>query len=229
MAERQALLLLCGIGEDEAVWAPLMSRLDGIANCRPMVATGDSIDAMAVDILARAEGRVAVAGHSLGGYVAMAAQRAAPARVARLALLNSSALPDDAATRQNRRRLIARAARDGFPTMVRAMVPALVAAQDRAATSDAEAMLLRTGEERFAREQRAAMTRPDARQALAAINIPVLVIGAARDQVVAPARSHEIAAAVAGATLVMLPDAGHLAPIEAPGAIAAAMRAWLAR
>ncbi|MDO7842293.1 alpha/beta fold hydrolase [Sphingomonas immobilis] len=224
MADRQPLVLLSGVGGDEAVWEPLVRALADVADCRPMVAAGDSIAAMADDILARCDGPFALAGHSLGGYVALAIQRAAPARVTRLALLNTSAQADDADARANREKVIARIARDGFDAVVRLMAPATTASP----MAEAAAMLLRSGGERFVREQRAAMTRPDALPGLSALAVPLLVVGSARDAIIPAARSVEIADAVPGATLVMLPDAGHLAPLEAPAAVAAAMRAWLA-
>lgn len=225
MADRQALVLICGIGEDEATWEPVVAALGEIADCLPMVAGGDSIEAMADDILARIDGNFAVAGHSLGGYVALCLQRIAPDRVTRLALLNTSARPDDAATAANRRKLIARIARDGYPAVVRAITPMLSA---KPSPAEAATMLLRTGETRFVREQRAAMLRPDARPALAAITVPLLVIGGARDQVIPVARSVEIATAVPGATLVTLPGSGHMSPVEAPAAVAMALLDWLA-
>lgn len=223
MAERQTLVLLCGIGEDEQVWAPVAAALADIADCRPMVAEGESIAAMAADVVARTRGPIAVVGHSLGGYVAMAVQRAAPERVTRLALLNTSALPEDATALTGRGKLIDRIARDGFAEVVRLIAPAL-----GNASIDTMAMLLRTGPNRFVRDQRAAMTRPDARAGLAAIAVPLLVIGGAQDAVIPAARSAEIAAIVPGAALVILPDAGHVSPLEAPVPVADALCDWLA-
>lgn len=223
MADRQRLVLICGIGEDEALWHPVMVALGDIADCLPMIAGGDSIEAMADDILARIKGSFAVAGHSLGGYVALRLQHIAPGRVTRLSLLNTSARPDDPATGAKRLKLIERIMRDGYVAMVQAISPALSAQPSPAVV----AMMLRTGETRFVREQRAVMHRPDARPTLAAITVPLLVIGAAFDHVIPVSGSIEIAAAVLGSTLITLPGCGHMSPLEAPAAVAAALRDWL--
>lgn len=225
MAERQTLLLLCGIGEDEAVWVEVAEALANVAEIHPIIPDGDSVEAMAADILAQFDGPLAVAGHSLGGYVALAMQRAAPARVERIALLNSSARPDDRQARIARQALIDRVGRDGFETVVALLARTLAALPT---AINPAAMLLRNGEARFVRQQRAAMARPDARPGLYGVAIPMLVMGAGRDRIVPHDRSAEIAAIVPGARLILLPESGHLSPIEASAAVAAAMRAWLA-
>ncbi|MET0370381.1 MAG: alpha/beta fold hydrolase [Sphingobium sp.] len=226
MADRQTLLLLCGIGEDEAIWTLVADALAASADCHALVPRGDGIEPMALDVLARFGGPIAVAGHSLGGYVAMAMQRAAPARITRIALLNSSARPEDEAARSARLAAIDRIGAIGFVPVARRMAAALAALPT---AIDPAAMLLRGGAERFVREQHAAIGRPDARTGLAGLAIPLLVVGGGQDRIVPPDRSVEIAAAVPHADLVLLPDCGHLSPVEAPDAVITAMRGWLAR
>jgi pimeloyl-ACP methyl ester carboxylesterase len=89
-------------------------------------------------------------------------------------------------------------------------------------------MLQRAGRDRFVREQRAAMARPDGRPALAAARVPVLAIGSYGDRIVAPTRSEKIAEIAPDAKLVMLDRSGHLSPLDEPQAVAAATRRWLA-
>jgi pimeloyl-ACP methyl ester carboxylesterase len=227
MADRQTLILLCGIAGDAESWAEVATLLRDAADCRIMVATGDGIAAMADDILSRTTGAIAVAGHSLGGYVALAVQRADPARVTRLALVNSSAAPDDDDARAGRLKAIEAVEARGYPAIVARLAPALLHSDSQIDLARVQPMLLRAGPARFVSEQRAAMNRPDARPALAALQIPVLVIGAEGDRIVSPARSVEIATAVTGATLVMLTASGHLSPMEEPARVADALRLWL--
>src|SRR4051794_31005612 len=54
----------------------------------------DTMDAIAGRILAAAPPRFALLGLSMGGYIALTIMRMAPERVARLALLDTSARPD---------------------------------------------------------------------------------------------------------------------------------------
>lgn len=225
MGDRPSLMLLCGVGEDEAIWTPVAKALADVADCRSFVGQGNSVEAMAADLLARTEGPIAIAGHSLGGYVALAVHRAAPERVTRLALINSTAAPDDDRARSGRQKLIDLIGRDGFPAVIRRLVPGLAALP---VAMDPAAMLARAGENRFVRDLRVAMHRPDGRAGLAAISVPLLVIGGERDTIVPVEHSIEIADAVTHANLLILPDSGHLAPVEAPAAVVDALRDWLA-
>lgn len=220
-------MLLCGIAGDTESWSDVAALLEGDADCRIMVATGDSIAAMADDILARTTGPIAVAGHSLGGYVALAVQRADPTRVTRLALINSSAAPDDVDARAARLQTIEAVKTRGYEAVVRRLAPALPFAASDFDLVRVEAMLLRAGADRFVREQRAAMVRPDARPALSSARIPVLAIGAEADRIVDPARSIEIAETAPAATLVMLTASGHLSPMEEPVRVSVPLRSWL--
>jgi pimeloyl-ACP methyl ester carboxylesterase len=231
VADLAALVLLCGIGEDEEVWADVAALLADEAACAILLPQGDSIGAMADDVLARAPARFAIAGHSMGGYVALAVQHAAPDRVTRLALLNSSPDPEDEAARGARERLIESIEADGYAAVVRRLARALVhpdMRDDAPRTARIEAMLQRAGRDRFVREQRAAMARPNGRPALAAARVPMLAIGSYGDRIVAPMHSEEIAATASDAVLVMLDRSGHLSPLDEPQAVAAAMRRWLA-
>jgi pimeloyl-ACP methyl ester carboxylesterase len=227
MADRQTLILLCGIAGDTDSWSEVATLLGQDAECRILVATGDSIAAMADDILARTPGPIAVAGHSLGGYGALAPPRAAPGRVTRLALVNSSAAPDNDDARAARLKTIEAVASRGYEAIIRQLTPALAHPDSRIDPTRVQAMLSRAGPTRFIREQYAAMDRPDARPALRLVDLPVVVIGAEADRIIAPARSIEIAEIAPGATLVMLAASGHLSPMEQPALVGDAMGKWL--
>lgn len=222
------VLLICGIGSDEDSWRDQLRALAADRPCHASVAEGDTIDAMAADVLARAPARFAIAGHSLGGYVALAVQRIAPERVSHLALVNTSALPDTDDQSAKRRKLIAVCEAKSYAFVAQALART-VGASDTELVDRYLAMLLRAGQQRFVRDQTAAMTRPDARPALASIACPTLVIGSSGDPVVAPEASRDIAAGVAGARLLMIESDSHAAPMAAPTLVTAALQEWLAQ
>lgn len=220
MSGSEPLLLLPGIGSDGSAWGEMPAG-------QVMMSGADSIDAMADDILARAPDRFALAGSSLGGYVALAIARRVPERVARLALVSTSAMPDTEANRAVRDKMIAAALRD-YERLIGAMLPGMVhPGALPGLAGDLSAMLRRAGPDNFARQQRAAAARPDARPALAAIRVPTLVLAGEDDQIVPPARSIELADAIPGARLVLLGRCGHIPARERPEETRAAMLEWL--
>ena len=77
------------------------------------------------------------------------------------------------------------------------------------------------------RQQRAIMTRPDRRPQLASIRCPTLVLVGDGDELTPPMLSEEIAAGIAGARLVRVPDCGHLSTLERPQAVNEALVEWL--
>jgi pimeloyl-ACP methyl ester carboxylesterase len=89
------------------------------------------------------------------------------------------------------------------------------------------AMAEETGPEAFVRQQRAIMTRPDCRPQLGSIRCPTLVLVGDGDELTPPMLSEEIAAGIAGARLVRVPDCGHLSTLERPQAVNHALVEWL--
>src|SRR5512147_862041 len=113
------LLFLPGLLEDADAFEDQLLGLREAAACSTAELTrSDTIAALADDALAQAPaGRFALAGHSMGGYVALEILRRAPQRVDRLALLNTHARPDSPESAENRRRLMALAETD-FPGVI---------------------------------------------------------------------------------------------------------------
>ena len=90
------------------------------------------------------------------------------------------------------------------------------------------AMAQETGAEAFIRQQKAIMTRLDARPFLASIACPTLVLVGDGDALTPPSLSREIAAGIKDANLVVVPECGHLSTLERPDAVNAALAAWMA-
>jgi pimeloyl-ACP methyl ester carboxylesterase len=234
MTERSTLplLLLPGLTNDERVWRPVMTRLAGVADARFVELTAsDTMAGLAAAVLAGAPERFAVAGVSMGGYCALELFRQAPGRVLGMALVDTSARPDTAEGRAAREQQIARAETD-FAGVVAELVVKWVhptRLHDADVGEVARDMALDAGPARFARQQRAIMSRADSRPLLASIACPCVVVAGDADAVMPREIHEELAHGIAGAHLVMLPGAGHLAPLEAPGGVADALRGWLAR
>ena len=230
MPANEPLLLLPGLLCDRALWQYQVSALDEFA--RPAVADltrSDSIAGLARDVLAEAPERFALAGLSMGGYVAFEIMRQAPGRVARLALLDTQARADTEASRERRQALIRLSGRGQFKGVTPRLLPNLLH-PDHIVTPLADivtAMAERIGQAAFVRQQTAIMGRIDSRPGLAAIRVPTLVICGAEDLLTPPALAEEIAAGIPGADLLVVPHAGHLTPLEAPEAVNRAMIEWL--
>jgi pimeloyl-ACP methyl ester carboxylesterase len=190
----------------------------------------DSMAALADAVLADAPPRFALAGHSMGGYLAFEILRRAPSRVTRLALLDTSARPDTPEQTSNRRRVMALAAAGRFAEVNEELMPNYVHDDrrgDAALRTIITAMADDTGAEVFIRQENAIIGRADSRPTLATIDCPTLVLVGDADRATPPDRSQEIAAGIRGATLVVVPGSGHMTTIERPEAVTAALVAWM--
>lgn len=190
----------------------------------------DSIAAIARRILAGAPSRFAVAGLSMGGYIAFEILRQAPGRVAKLALLDTGPGDEVPERTAQRKPLIELARRGRIDEITEDQFPWLVHRKrhgDAALKAEVRAMNEETGAEAYIRQQQAIMARPDSRPGLKAITCPTLVLVGDDDRLTPPELSHEMAAAIPGARLVVVPESGHLSTMEQPQAVNAALVEWL--
>lgn len=227
------LVLVPGLLCDAALWHPILAPLAAVRTVVIVDVTQDeTIEAMAESVLDQAPpGRFAIAGLSMGGYVAMAVARKWAARVAGLAFLNTTARPDAPDRSDQRRQLIAMAKQGGFHRIPPLMLPSMVAPSRQADPSAGGVyleMAKRVGADAFIRQQSAIIHRADSRPGLAAIDCPTLVIAGTLDLLTPPPVMQEVARLIAGATYIEIAGCGHLAPLEAPTAVLAAFGTWLA-
>ena len=190
----------------------------------------DSIQAMAARLLREAPERFSLAGLSMGGYVALEVMRQASGRVARLALLDTSARPDTPEASQDRERLIALAQAGRWKDIASKLWPRLVhpsRQSDLALREIVDGMLQDTGSEAYVRQQRAIMGRADSRPLLPGIEIPTLVLAGEGDAITPPEVAREMAEMIEWASLVIVPDSGHLSSLEQPERVIQALRLWL--
>jgi pimeloyl-ACP methyl ester carboxylesterase len=194
-------------------------------------ARDDTIAAIAARLLAAAPARFALAGLSMGGYIALEAMRQAPERVTRLALLDTNAVGDTEERRETREKQIALSRGGRFGDVMadiwqRSVHPERL--QDAALRRVHDAMAQETGPETFIRQTRAIMGRRDSRPMLPSIGVPTLVLVGGDDKLTPPEQAREMAALVPAAVLVVFPRCGHLSTLERPDAVNDALGDWLA-
>jgi pimeloyl-ACP methyl ester carboxylesterase len=190
----------------------------------------NSMAELARAILADAPPRFALAGLSMGGYIAFEIVRQAPERVLKLALLDTSARPDTPEQSEVRRARIGMAQAGDFAAIPALMFPLLVHArrrEDAGLKVVVEEMAAETGAEGFIRQQTALLGRPDARPGLSAIKCPTLVLVGDGDELTPPALAQEIAQGIPAARLEVVADCGHLSTLERPEAVTEMLAAWL--
>ncbi|HXC09216.1 MAG TPA: alpha/beta fold hydrolase [Steroidobacteraceae bacterium] len=229
---KQPLLLLSGLLCDETVWADLPERLADVADVRILSFSGfSSIAAMAEHVLTVAPERFALAGHSMGGRVALEVVRAARSRIVGLALLNTGVHTVRDGEPQSRGRLLRLAYEKGMSALAAEWLPPMMAGGARSAElmPRLTAMIERSTPDVYAGQVNALLNRPDALPVLPTIAVPTLLLSGSEDTW-SPVSQHEtMRRRIPHATLFEIHGAGHMAPFERPDAVAVALREWLAK
>jgi len=238
MQSRPALLCIPGLLCDEQVWAPQVEALKHIADIDAADhGRCDSLRSMAQAALARmaAHPKFAVAGHSMGGRVALEILRLAPERVSRLALLDTGfeGLPVGEPGQQEiakRRALLDLARTDGMRAAAMEWARGMVhprRLQDARLMNAIYAMVERRTVQQFEAQIVALIGRPDAADVLAGIRCPTLVVCGEQDAWSPLAQHVELTSRITGSRLTTIADCGHMSTMEQPDAVANALRAWL--
>lgn len=233
---KTSLILVPGLLCDAAAWTHQSSALATSADVR--IATNgarDSLSAMAEAIIAQAPGRFAIAGHSMGGRVALEVMRRVPERIIALALLDTGHLPvaaGEAGEREvaGRLALVEMARREGMRAMAREWMQGMVHPRrltDTALVNGILDMIERRTPDLYAAQTRALIGRSDLTPVLRSIRCPTLVL-CGREDAWSPPRRHEgIRDLTPGSTLTVIPDCGHMSTLEQPAAVTRALRDWL--
>ena len=190
----------------------------------------DTISAIARRILAARATALCTRWALHGRYISFEMMRQAAERVAKLALLDTGARAESPEQTQMRRPRIELAKTGRFDEDWDIVFPILVHPSrhnDEALKRLMRTMAEEVGAEAFLRQQQAIMARPDSRPGLSAITCPTLVLVGDGDAATPPALSQEIAAAIPGARLVVVPDCGHMSTLERPQAVAEALVDWM--
>ena len=231
MDNTMPILLVPGLAGSPRIYAPVMPPLWRLG---PVTVANhirdDNIGAIARRILAEAPPRFALAGHSMGGYIAFEIMRQAPQRVAKLALINTEARPDTPEATARRRGQIARARAGDYHAVLDELFAGFVHPSRREETSLHKLvhdMGDGVGPEAFVRQQTAVIGRADSRPSLAWIRCPTLVLSGDQDNTIPNSLSVEMADGIHHAKLIILPSCGHLPQVEQPQATADALVEWL--
>lgn len=226
------LILLPGLLNDAELWRDQISGLSDVARIWvPDLTPYATLREMAEHVLEHTEPRFALAGFSMGGYVAQEIARIAPERIERLALLDTSIRVDTPERVAQRQALNKAAAKGGtFLGIGQAILKSYVDASrldDADLTGRIVDMTQRLGREVFLRQN--SLEREDGEAALKALRVPLVIIVGENDQITPAAGHREMARAIGCSHLLVIPRAGHMTPMEAPGAVNGALRHWLQR
>lgn len=230
MSGLQDIVLVPGSVCDAQVWHNQVDHLSDLV--RPLVPTVDDADTMqelARGVLEAAPSRFALAGFSMGGYVALEMVRQAPHRITRLALLDTSARSDTPETIAHRKETITACETGRYPEVVERMMTVLlhVKRQGEPLADFVRKMMGRVGPGVFAARNRAMMTRSDSRDLLSEIEVPVRVIYGRQDAMSSLDVHMEMAQLAPQGRLSIIEESGHMSIIERPHAVSALMRDWL--
>ena len=241
------LVLLHGFPHDRSLWAAqvesasevfpdiriLVPDLPGFGRSSPAPGAGMDVYADAIERLLTTAGveRAVIGGLSMGGYIALAFWRRHAARVRALLLMDTKAPSDTDAAREKRHELIATVKQDG----IGALVPGMLASQlgettrrdDPSLVERVEVMLRRAPASGVTAAAQALMERIDSTPTLETITVPTLVLVGEEDTVTPLSDALMMSAAIPGSRLVTVPGAGHLAPLEQPAVVNAAIAEFL--
>lgn len=237
MNDPESLVLVPGLVCDARVWRDQVATLG--EGRRVHVADHgllDSLGEMAERIVAAAPPRFALAGHSMGGRVALEVVARVPERVTRLALLDTgyeklAAGEAGEKERAGRYRLRDLGRSEGMLALGRSWSQGMVhpdRLQDTALMEDIHAMIGRAPLQQFEAQTEALLNRPDRTDLLGTLAMPTLVLCGEQDAWSPLARHEQMARLIPGAQLVGITHSGHMSTMERPDAVTAALAAWLA-
>ena len=228
---RPKLVCLAGLLCDQRMWASIAAQLEKETDVKIISFAGfDDLTAMAQHVLENVEGDFALAGHSMGGRVALEIYRLAPQRVTHLALLNTGVHPKSDKEIPGRMRLLEAAKNQGMSALAEKWLVPMMSPKGRC---NAELMATLThmvesySLEDFEKQIHALLNRPNAEEQLAQISVPTLLLSGTEDTW-SPVEQHQkMQQKIHGSELVVIDGAGHMAPVEEPVQVANALKHWL--
>jgi pimeloyl-ACP methyl ester carboxylesterase len=166
----------------------------------------------------------------MGGYVAFGLWRRHADRIGGLVLACTRARADTPVEQEGRHRTAAAVRAHGADDVVEALPPRMLAPDAPAERLEhVRAIVGRQPPEGMAAFLEAMAARRDATADLPGLAIPALVVAGAADALIDRSEVVALAEGLPDARLVVIPGAGHLAPLEEPGAFNAALRSFLER
>ena len=221
------LVLVPGLLSNQKVFQYQIKELSNLANILVVELNDvDSPVAMVEKILWLAPERFALAGHSIGGWVALRLMKIAPEKVMKLCLLNTSARGIDSEELISRQMVLTRVKNGEFQQIANEIANKFTF--NTAVKKDVLTMFLQVGQQALINQTRAMMIREDLRDILPTIHCPTLVIHAAEDKRFSLAMHEEIVNNISNSKLTIVDDCGHMSPMESPVTVTSLIRYWLA-
>jgi len=225
------LVLLPGMMCDGRLYGPQVAALSGRMTIHLAPITEHAtVEALAADILEKAPPRFALAGLSMGGIVAMEVLRQAPARIDRLALLDTNPRAELEDVRRRREPQIDKVRAGGLREVMRDELKPNYLANGPLRDDVLDIcmdMALDLGADVFERQSRALQSRPDQQAALRAVGIPTLILMGREDRLCPLERHERMHDLIEGSVLNIVEGAGHLPTLEQPEAVNEAFKTWL--
>ncbi|WP_068310509.1 alpha/beta fold hydrolase [Polycladidibacter hongkongensis] len=226
-AKPHPLVFLPALACDARLFSYLAPNLPEAEIICPNYCENHSVEELAIAVLANAPPRFALAGVSMGGYVALEMIRLAPERITHVAFISTNARADTAVQSAKRRKQIQLAKNGGLSKLVAAQLSLLLACPRPETQQLVRQMFVETGAERFANQQTAIMHRRNLLNALAKIKISTAIVHGTNDKITPSTHMQEIAEQIEEAKFYCFENCGHLIPLDAPDQLAQSLRAML--
>lgn len=227
----EPLVLLPGMMCDDRVFAPVIRAFGSErAIMVAPITQGDRIETIAAALLEQLPKKFALAGHSMGGIVAMELLKRIPRRITRLCLMNTNPLPESPAFAATREPLIVGAQAGRLEEVMRDMIPPdfLAPGPNRVEIGNLLADMARDlGPDVFVAQSRALQRRPDQQGTLRKCKVPTRIICGDGDVLTPPRRHEFMAELIQDATLSIIEDCGHVPMLEQPEQTVQSLRGWL--
>jgi len=232
MSQKIPLVLVPGLLCTADLWRDQLQALDDIAQMTvPRHDQFETIGEIASDILKKAPDRFALAGLSMGGYIALEIILRAPERVSHLALLDTQATNDSAEQKKRRQDFIRLVERGStFKGVTQSLLPMLIHPdrfRDEELTGRIYQMANDIGRDGFIRQERAIMSRKDRMGELEQIDCPTLVLSGNEDALIPALHQQEMANHIPDAEFHIIDKCGHLPTMERPVQSNMILREWL--
>lgn len=224
MMKKIPLLLLPGLLSDADVFQYQAAHLQNVEIIIPNLNQADSPEKMVEAALHQAPTYFALAGHSMGGWVALEIMKHASERVLGLALINTTALPDSPEKYQARKAMIAQAETGDYAPLIDKLVKAFVYKTDIA---DSARSMFERNQLAFIAQEKAMLKRDDCIEVLGRITCPTLIVHAQNDANFHIEDSELLAEKIKSAQLSVIENCGHMSPMEAPLELTQLLQNWL--
>ncbi len=196
----------------------------------PLITGLDSITEIAIRTLEACPKHFALAGHSMGGIVAMEMYRLAPGRVSRLALIATNHLAEKPAIAEIRRSRIKAVMKGCLKKVVRdEMKPSYLyeSPYKDLYLKFIMVMAMDLGPEVFMQQSKALINRPDQTSTIENLKIPLALIYGEEDKLCPPEYHYAMKDLIPHAELFSIRESGHMVMLEEKRQFNQALKGWL--